>query len=584
MNSTLLLTLRRLRAPIILLIVVFAVGMVGLVLIPGVDQDGRPWHLSLFQAFYFMTYTASTIGFGEIPQGFTDRQRLWVVAIIFASVIGWAYLVASLLALGRDKAVRKAYVDARFNRSVRSIAEPFFIICGIGETGRLVTKALDLRGRRFVVVEVDETRVQEMDLMDFRQVPLALAADARLPDHLTAAGLRKDQCRGVLALTNDDQANLAVAMTVRLLEPNVPVLARAMSRETAANMESFGTHHIINPFARFGELLALAIAAPANYRLIAWLTGLPGTVLEAPSSPPRGAWVVCGYGRFGREVVRAFHEHGLQVTVIDPNAPTGPDLPTVRGTGTDAVPLVEAGIREASGIVAGTDDDVNNLSIVVTARELNPALFTIVRQNLQANRALFDAFDADMTMVSSELIASECLAVIRAPSLGPFLEVARTESAEWANALLERLERQIGQRAPAMWSVTLNISEAPTFYRLLLDRGHATLGDLVRDPAERDAQLACVPLYLERDAQKIALPDDALQLEPGDRVLFAGRSAARERQRPMLFNPNIRDYVLTGHDGPAGWVWRRPQRRAAARNHWAISLDQRRVNRARTRP
>ncbi|MCJ7453361.1 MAG: hypothetical protein MUO39_12950, partial [Steroidobacteraceae bacterium] len=52
--------------------------------------------------------------------------------------------------------------------------------------------------------------------------------------------------------------------------------------------------------------------------------------------------------------------------------------------------------------------------------------------------------------------------------------------------------------------------------------------------------------------------------KPGDRLLFAGRSAARERQRPMLFNPNIRDHVLTGHDGPAGWVWRRPQRRAAA--------------------
>ena len=566
MNSTLLLTLRRLRAPIILLILVFAIGIVGLVQIPGVDQDGKPWHMSLFQAFYFMTYTASTIGFGEIPQGFTDRQRLWVVVIIFASVTCWAYLVASLLALGRDKAVRKAYVDARFSRSIRSLVEPFFIICGIGETGRLVAQAMDLRGRRFVVVEIDETRVQEMDLMDFRQVPLALAADARLPDNLAAAGLRKDQCRGVLALTNDDQANLAVAMTVRLLEPNVPVLARAMSRETAANMESFGTHHIINPFARFGEQLALAIAAPTNYRLVSWLTGLPGTFLEAPASPPRGAWVVCGYGRFGREVVRAFHAHGLEVTVIDPQAPGGQGLPTVRGTGTEAGPLVEAGIREASGIVAGTDDDVNNLSIVVTARELNPRLFTIVRQNVQANRALFDAFDADMTMVSSELIASECLAVIRAPLLGSFLEIARAESAEWARALLERLEGQIGQRAPAMWSVTLNISEAPTIHRLLMDGGHATLGDLVRDPAERDAELACLPLYLERDSLKIALPDHGLRLEPGDHLLFAGRSAARERQRPMLFNPNIRDYVLSGHDGPAGWVWRRSERLAAAAN------------------
>ena len=307
MTATLLLILRRLRAPIIMLIVVVAIGMVGLVLIPGVDEQGNEWHMSLFQAFYFMTYTASTIGFGEIPQQFTDNQRLWVSVVIYSSVIGWAYLVASLLALGRDKALRRSFVESRFRHSVESLMEPFYLICGFGETGRLIAQALDLRGRRFVVVEIDETRAQEVDLMNFQHVPLALAADAKMPDNLITAGLYKNQCRGVLALTNDDQANLAVAMSVRLLAPNVPVLARAMSRETEANMASFDTNHIINPFARFGQQLALAIAAPANYRLISWLTGLPGTHLKPEMAPPRGAWVVCGYGRFGREVVRAFH-------------------------------------------------------------------------------------------------------------------------------------------------------------------------------------------------------------------------------------------------------------------------------------
>ncbi|HSN69856.1 MAG TPA: potassium channel family protein, partial [Steroidobacteraceae bacterium] len=245
MESSLLLILRRLRAPIIVLIVVFAVGMTGLVLIPGVDENGDPWQMTLFQAFYFTTYTASTIGFGEIPHPFTDEQRLWVTAIIYASVIGWAFLVGSLLSLGRDKAVRKALTDRRFHRNVDALVEPFHLICGFGETGHLIARALDRRGRRFVVVEIDEGRAQQIDLMEFRQVPLALAADASVPANLEAAGLRKDNCRGVLALTNDDHANLAVAMTVRLLEPNLTVLARAMTRDTAANMASFGTHHII---------------------------------------------------------------------------------------------------------------------------------------------------------------------------------------------------------------------------------------------------------------------------------------------------------------------------------------------------
>jgi Trk K+ transport system NAD-binding subunit len=564
-NSSLLLTLRRLRAPIILLIVIYAVGMTGLVLIPGVDADGQPWRMTLFQAFYFTSYTASTIGFGEIPYAFTDQQRLWVTVIIYASVVGWAYLLANLLQLGRDSAVRRALAEQRFRRRVRRLAEPFYLICGFGETGHLISRALDRRGRRFVVVEIDETRAQEIDLMDFRQAPLALAGDARLPAHLEAAGLRKDNCRGVLALTNDDRANLAVAMAVRLLEPNLPVLARAMSRETAANMASFGTDHIINPFARFGEQLALAISAPANYQLVSWLTALPGTPLGDLRTPPHGRWVVCGYGRFGREVVRAFHAHGLEVTVIDPNAQEQPGLPVVRGVGTEAEPLAAAGIHAAVGVVAGTDDDVNNLSVVVTARELNPALFTIVRQNLQANRALFDAFDADVTMVSSEQIASECLAIVRTPLLESFLDRARGNDGAWAEALVARLQSVLGERSPAIWSATLNISEAPSIYRLLMQGGHATVADLLRRPSCRDESLPAAVLLLQRTDAAIELPADDCELQPGDQLLFAGREGAREEQQAVLRNEKLRDYLLTGRDPPSSWLWRRLQRPRSTR-------------------
>ena len=59
------------RAPLITLIVILSVSVVGLTLIPGVDLEGRPAFISLFQAFYFMSYTAATIGFGELPWPFS---------------------------------------------------------------------------------------------------------------------------------------------------------------------------------------------------------------------------------------------------------------------------------------------------------------------------------------------------------------------------------------------------------------------------------------------------------------------------------------------------------------------------------
>ena len=555
-GSVLFLVLRRLRAPLILMVVVYAIGIAGLVLIPGADAGGRPWRMTVFQALYFMSYTASTIGFGEIPQDFTDNQRLWVTAIIYASVIGWAYLVTSLLALVQDKAFVAAFTAARFRRAVRAIREPFYLICGFGETGLLLGTALDRMDRNFIVVELDPLRVQQLQLLELGQDAPALAADARLPEHLVAAGLTRPQCCGVLALTNDDQANLAVAMSVRLLNPAVPVIARAMSREVAANMTSFGTDRIINPFTTFGGYLALAIDSPGSHRLLSWLTGLPGTTLGPETAPPRGHWIVCGYGRFGREVVEAFRREGMNVTVIDPGGCDVPGLASVRGLGTEAAPLREAGVETAVGLVAGTDDDIDNLSIAVTARELNPGLFTILRQNLQANRALFDAYRADITMVSPEIVAHECLAVLKTPRLAAFLDVVRAKDDAWADRVVERLHAALGPETPEIWSVAVTAADAPAIHQAMSAKHREiALGELARSPAQRDETLACVPLAIAREGGLRMLPEDGEILRAGDEILFAGTREARDAQWPLLRNVNVRDYVLDGIDRPGGWVW-----------------------------
>ena len=70
-SATIFLVMRRMRAPLIVLIVIFAISTLGLTLIPGQDAQGRPWRMGFFDAFYVMSYTASTIGFGEIPYPFT---------------------------------------------------------------------------------------------------------------------------------------------------------------------------------------------------------------------------------------------------------------------------------------------------------------------------------------------------------------------------------------------------------------------------------------------------------------------------------------------------------------------------------
>lgn len=561
MHNVVFLALRRLRASLILLIAVYAFGIVGMVLIPGADAEGRPVAMTVFQAFYFISYTATTIGFGEIPHAFTDTQRLWVTLVIYLSVLGWAMAVAQVLGLLQDKGFQQGLVTARFRRQVSRIGEPFYLICGFGETGMMLGKALDQLGMRFVALDANEQRIQELELIELQSDAPALAADARLPETLVSSGLSSKQCRGVVALSNDDETNLAVAIAVRLLNPRIPVLCRVQSREAAANMASFGTDYIINPFVAFGEYLALAIKSPASYRLLAWLTSLPGTHLRPRIPTPPGHWVVCGYGRFGREVVHSIRSGGFDVTVIDPAERSGGDHSAVRGLGTEKSVLQQAGLEKAVGIIAGTDDDIANLSIAVTAREINHHLFVIVRQNLQANGPLFEAFHAGMTMISSEIIANECLAIVNTPLLSRFLDVVRSRDEQWAEEVTARLTATVGESVPSFWTVEINTAGAPAIHRgLMLENLSIAVDSLTRDPANREQRLPCIPLLMVRAADTTVTPGDDIILQPGDHILFAGQRGARDAQWLTLSNINTRDYVLTGRDIPGGWVWEKIKR------------------------
>ena len=134
MNSAFFLVLRRMRVPVIVLIVIYAISVIGLTLIPGIDAAGQPAPpLSFFHAFYFISYTATTIGFGEIPNAFSNGQRLWVIVCIYLTVVGWSYSVVTLIALLQDKGFQNTLTTNRFARRVGLLKEPFYLICGCGE-------------------------------------------------------------------------------------------------------------------------------------------------------------------------------------------------------------------------------------------------------------------------------------------------------------------------------------------------------------------------------------------------------------------------------------------------------------------
>ena len=302
-TGAIFLVLRRMRVPFIVLILVFSISVLGLTLIPGEQPDGGTEPMSFFDAFYFMSYTATTIGFGEIPYPLTIDQRLWVTFSIYLAVIGWAYAIGTLLSLLQDRAFRKAVETQRFARQVARIPEPFLALVGYGEAGALVARTLDARGRRLVVVDRSQDRIDALALESLRADAPALSANTRDPDTLMLAGLTNPRCEGVLALTDDDESNLAVVQAVHLIRPGLPVVARAEKLATSRRMEPFGGPTVVNPFDAFGDRLRVALRTPSLAQLVDWLILPPGMPLPAAHRSTRargmGGGRVAACGRRG---------------------------------------------------------------------------------------------------------------------------------------------------------------------------------------------------------------------------------------------------------------------------------------------
>ena len=433
--------LRYMRRPILVLVCVYAVSMVGWILIPGVDAEGNSRTLSFFHAFYFLTYTVTTTGFGELPTTFTEAQRMWGIVSLYCGVIAWFYALGSIVGLVQNPDFRQSLAERGFAKQVARITEPFYIICGFGNTGALLARGLTDAGWTVVVVDQNPERVKTLMLREYHAEVAGLCADARIPEHLIEAGLLKPNCRAVLALTQDEAVNLKISVSARLLNPEAWVVTQSTSETHEDTLATLGPNvHIIDPFQTYAKYLGATISAPQLHTLNQWLAGTPGATLTDTLRPPEGTWILCGFGRMGRWIHETLESQGISTVVIDPH----PDL---RGTfGENAIVglanqknLLAAGVEAAAGIVAGTDNDSDNLSIVLNAKALNPDIFCVVRQNRYRNQVVFKAADADFIMMPSLVSARRILFLLIAPMLKTFFEALR--GAERDHALFERVRR-----------------------------------------------------------------------------------------------------------------------------------------------
>lgn len=551
-NSSLYIVLQKMRKPFLVIIATYVISIIGFLLIDGKDSSGNVYHMTIFDAFYFVSYTATTIGFGEIPYAFTYPQRIWVTASTFLTVLGWFYSIGSLVSLLQDKLFLQEIERAKFLKQIKNLDEKFILILGYNQiTKKIILKAIE-QGIRTVVVEKDSLKIEKLMLENFTPTVPVLNGDSYSVRVLEMAGLKKRNCKAIVSLFDDDALNLKVTLIAKTLNKNVKIAVKSTTSNQTENLVDLDADIIVNPFSIISSEINIALTAPNIFKLEKWLYKIDD--LSAPLRIfPKGLYIICGYGRMGQNIFEKLDKNKIEVKFIEINQERSKQLSkdeknhVVFGDADDRDFLIQVGIMEAVAIVAVTNDDTTNLSILATAKKLNPEIRTMARENDLADDFLFKSSNVNHIFTPSRILVNKVTNALFNPLCDKFIKLIIKKDNDWASKLVVDLMKDIDKN-PLVVELEINKENTPQIYKYLETKEKLDLKILATSLHNKEQNNNLIPLLLQRENDTILLPSLEIELKIGDKILVACDEHAKNDMEYICQNMYEFYYALTGKE------------------------------------
>jgi voltage-gated potassium channel len=235
---------------------IFLLGLVPFALI-GLGTFGY-WSIedwTWFDALYMTVITLTTIGFGEV-HALRPAGRAFTMALALGGIFVLFFTTAEVLRLIVSGEVQRLLGRRRREKKMASLTE-HVIVCGFGRMGRQICQEFGQAHVPFVVVDQDAAR-----LADFA-IPLGhpLVGDATSDDILREAGI--DRARAIVVAVASDADNVFITMSARLLNPTIPIIARAEDASAIAKLQRAGATRVVSPYVIGGGRVAQAVLRPA---------------------------------------------------------------------------------------------------------------------------------------------------------------------------------------------------------------------------------------------------------------------------------------------------------------------------------
>lgn len=152
--------------------------------------------------------------------------------------------------------------------------------------------------------------------------------------------------------------------------------------------------------------------------------------------------ILCGFGKNGVRAAKRLKANQRAFVVVEKKREIverhQDEVLFVEGDANEDGILIDAGIHRAQYLIAATPDDVTNLFIVLTARQLNPSLFIISRASQISSQKKLKLAGADKVIMPDKIGGDHMASLVVMPDLITFMNQLSMEGKHTTN--LEEVE------------------------------------------------------------------------------------------------------------------------------------------------
>ncbi len=241
-------TLKRFTSILTILLALVVLSTLGIKLIEGWSWLDCLWHTII---------TISTVGYGEVKP-LSPLGKVFTMIVIIVAFAVFAYGASAIASMLFEGELRKIFTVKRMEKMVSKLKN-HTIVCGLGRTGQAAIKELWREKVPFVVVEKDESKIEEAK----ENYPnlIYIIGDATQDETLIKAGVKSAQ--NMIVATADDADNLFITLSAKNLNPRLRIVTRANREENVIKLKRAGATEVILPNVIGGLRMASLAIRPS---------------------------------------------------------------------------------------------------------------------------------------------------------------------------------------------------------------------------------------------------------------------------------------------------------------------------------